>query len=127
MKKLLTAIVFSLGLLGGTQLYSHGDEHGGGKHVELSGEVLDLACYLSEGAKGLKHRKCAIDCAKLGVPIGLLDKKGEVYLIIFHSGDGKKKYEALGKKVGQTTTVEGLLVSRSGMKAIIVGSNRKAG
>lgn len=126
MKKLLTATVLSLGLVAGTQLYSHGEHGASGKHVKLTGEILDLACYLGEEAKGVKHRKCAIDCAKLGVPIGLLDKDGAVYLIVFHSKDGKKEYETLGKKAGQTATVEGLLVSRGGMKAIIVGSNRKA-
>ena len=53
--------------------HSHSEgshSHGGGDDElqTVSGEVVDLSCYLEHKAKGPGHRKCAISCAKKGLP-----------------------------------------------------------
>ena len=53
------------------------------KTVTVTGEVVDLHCYMHEGAKGAGHESCAIMCAKGGEPIGLLQNKtNKVYLLL---------------------------------------------
>ncbi len=50
------------------------------KQVTVTGEIVDLACYLDHGARGMKHQQCALTCLKNGEPMGLLTSEGKVYL-----------------------------------------------
>ena len=50
------------------------------KQMTITGEVVDLWCYLDHKAMGAGHKACAVACAKAGNPIGILDAKGNVYL-----------------------------------------------
>ena len=45
------------------------EEHGTTQTV--TGEVVDLACYLGHGASGPKHRDCAQKCISSGLPVGI--------------------------------------------------------
>ena len=48
----------------------------------VTGEVVDLMCYLDHGAKGEKHAGCAEKCIKSGGPVGLLTKDNQLYLVV---------------------------------------------
>ena len=87
--------------------------------VTVSGEVLDLTCYLSHGAKGGEHRACAQMCAKKGLPIGLLTESGEVFLLI-EDHDKPEAYDALKPLAGGRAEVVGKKFSKSGMSAVMV-------
>jgi hypothetical protein len=39
----------------------------------VTGEVIDITCYVRHDSKGPKHTKCATVCADLGMPLGLLE------------------------------------------------------
>jgi hypothetical protein len=80
----------------------------------VTGEVVDLMCYLDHGAKGEKHKGCAEKCIKGGGPVGLLSGE-ELYLVI---GDHKPMNEELAPKAGQTVTLKGKVVEKHGMKMI---------
>jgi hypothetical protein len=80
----------------------------------ITGEVVDLMCYLDHDAKGEKHSKCAEKCIKAGGPVGLLSGD-QVYLVV---GDHEPINDKLAEKAGQTVTLKGKVVSRSGMKMI---------
>ncbi len=96
---------------------------GGAAHaqdkVTLKGEVLDLTCYLSHGAKGGEHRACAQMCAKKGLPIGLMTDSAEVFLLI-EDHDKPEAYNALKPLAGSRAEVVGKKFSKSGMNAIMV-------
>jgi hypothetical protein len=81
----------------------------------VTGEIVDLMCYLDHGAKGEKHSGCAETCVKSGGPVGLLTKKNELYLII---GDHKPINDVLTPYAAKTITVKGKVVERNGMKMI---------
>ena len=50
----------------------------------ITGELVDTACFAKMGAKGEKHKDCAIECATKGIPLGILDESsGEVYTLAF--------------------------------------------
>ena len=80
----------------------------------VTGEVVDLMCYLDHGAKGEKHKGCAEKCIKGGGPVGLLSGE-DLYLVI---GDHKPMNEELAPKAGQTITLKGKVVEKHGMKMI---------
>lgn len=81
----------------------------------VTGEVVDLMCYLDHGAKGEKHASCAQKCIKSGGPVGLLTSSGDLYLVI---GEHKPMNEELAPKAAQTVTLKGKVVERHGMKMI---------
>ena len=83
--------------------------------VTVTGEVLDLACYLDHGATGGKHAECAQTCIEGGLPVGIKDKDGKVYLLI---GDHKPLNKKLGPLASKTITVSGKAVSRDGLNMI---------
>ncbi|HWA85534.1 MAG TPA: hypothetical protein VG710_04875 [Opitutus sp.] len=83
--------------------------------VTVTGEVLDMACYLDHGAHGAKHADCANTCISKGLPVGLKSADGTVYLLI---GEHKPINEALTGSGGKTVTIKGKLVTRDGIKLI---------
>ena len=85
----------------------------------IKGEVVDLWCYMDHGARGPKHKACAVACAKLGNPIGIVNAKGNVYVAVgseLHQSDRERLIE----KMAQQVTVTGRVVSRGGMRMIYV-------
>ena len=80
----------------------------------LTGEVVDLMCYVENGAKGDGHKGCAEKCIKGGGPVGLLSGD-QVYLVI---GDHKTLNEELAPHAAKTVTLKGKVSERSGMKMI---------
>ena len=81
----------------------------------VTGEVVDLMCYLDHGAKGEKHAGCAEKCIKSGGPVGLLTKDDQLYLVI---GDHQPMNEELAPYAAKTVTLKGKVVERNGMKMI---------
>jgi type 1 fimbria pilin len=83
--------------------------------VTVTGEVLDMACYLDHGAHGEKHASCAQTCISSGLPVGLKSADGTVYLLI---GEHKPANEKLAQYAAKTITVKGKLVSRDGINLL---------
>jgi hypothetical protein len=81
----------------------------------VTGEVVDLMCYLDHGAKGEKHAGCASKCIKSGGPVGLLTKDDQLYLVV---GDHEPMNSDLAPQAGKTVTLTGKVVERNGMKLI---------
>jgi hypothetical protein len=89
-------------------------EKAGDKTQSITGEIVDLMCYLDHGAKGEKHKGCAEKCIKSGGPVGLLSGE-KLYLVI---GDHQPMNDQLASKAAQTVTLKGKVVERNGMKMI---------
>ena len=83
--------------------------------VTVTGEVLDMACYLDHGAHGEKHADCARTCISSGLPVGLKSADGTVYLLI---GAHQPANEKLAQYAAKTITVKGKLVSRDGINLL---------
>src|SRR5687768_3261546 len=41
-----------------------------GKPMTVTGEIIDISCYLQVGKHGDKHRDCGQKCARAGQPVG---------------------------------------------------------
>ena len=83
--------------------------------VTVTGEVLDMACYLDHGAHGAKHAECAKTCISKGLPVGLKGNDGKTYLLV---GEHKPANEELAKHAAETITVHGKLVERDGINLL---------
>lgn len=83
--------------------------------VTVKGEILDMACYLDHGAQGPDHADCAKTCIESGLPVGIKDEGGKVYLLI---GEHKPINQTLVPYGGKSITVRGKAVSRDGINLI---------
>jgi hypothetical protein len=81
----------------------------------VTGEVVDLMCYLDHGARGEKHESCAKKCIESGGPVGILTKDNQLYLVI---GEHKPMNDKLANYAAKTITIKGKFVERDGMKMI---------
>src|SRR5215472_755514 len=46
----------------------------GAQEIVVTGEVLDMTCYIADNLSGPDHAKCARDCIRSGLPAGLKAK-----------------------------------------------------
>ncbi len=90
-----------------------------------TGEVLDLACYVGQGAKGADHAGCAKTCVKAGQPMGLLTDDGTLVLLSADHKNGEP-FEALKDLAGEKAEVSGELSERDGMKVVKVTGAKAA-
>ena len=74
---------------------------GGGKEGTLEGEIVDTRCYLNMEKHGAEHKKCAVACAKDGIPSGILVGNGKVYTLLVASS-GMAEYQAQEVRVTGT-------------------------
>lgn len=90
----------------------------------ISGEVVDLACYLHDPSmKGASHRKCAETCAKKKIPMGILTDDGKVFVLL-EDHDNPKAYGDALAKAAQEITVEGQKVAQGGVNGVVVEAVR---
>jgi hypothetical protein len=92
---------------------------GTGEEVSVKGEVLDMSCFMANGAKGEGHKSCAEKCLSNGMPIGLLGSDGKVYLLV-EDHKNAEPYQALKKQAAAQVSVTGKYFQRNGMPAIVI-------
>jgi hypothetical protein len=92
-----------------------------GERVTVTGEVVEMWCYLEAGDRGAAKKACATACAKAGNPIAIVDAAGNLYVAA-----GLKSHqpaqELLLDKMSERVTVTGTLVKNSGVQMIYIDS-----
>jgi hypothetical protein len=91
----------------------------GGVKKTITGEVVDMGCYLGHGAKGEGHIACATKCIANGMPMGLLTTDGKLFLLTMNH-DNPDPYNKIKEMAGKTVAVTGSAMARSGVSAIDV-------
>ncbi|MBI4597870.1 MAG: hypothetical protein HY737_05660 [Candidatus Omnitrophica bacterium] len=102
---------------------AHEHAHGQGMQaVTIKGELVDSLCYVAMNAKGAGHKQCAIDCAKAGIPISILeDGTGKLYTVL--PKEDKTGYPAdVINKMGEPVTLKGDLYENGGQRYVTVES-----
>ena len=101
--------------------HSHeGHEHAGGGQVTIKGELVDSLCYVAMGAKGPGYKQCAIDCAKAGIPVSILeDGTGKLYTVL-PKEDKTGLPESVISKMGDKVTLKGDFYENGGNKYVAV-------
>lgn len=78
---------------------------------EVTGEVVDMMCYVDHGATGDKHAGCAAKCVKGNGPVGIVSD-GKAYLVV---GPHKPMNDQLAEYAGKTITLKGKMAERGGV------------
>jgi hypothetical protein len=113
----LTWMLASAGIALAAQAHSH--SHGPGKPVTITGQVVDIACFVGHNSSGQKHAKCAEACARAGNPLAVLDPaSGRLYLPISmnHKNPNEKLLPFIEKKV----KVTGSMIEKAGLRGIAI-------
>ena len=94
-----------------------------GERVTVTGEVVEMWCYLEAGDRGAAKKACATACAQAGNPIALVDDKGQLFVLA-----GLKSHqpaqELLLDKMSERVTVTGTLVKNPNAQMIYIESVR---
>jgi hypothetical protein len=98
------------------QEHEHGKEDlSASAEKTVSGEVVDLMCYVDHNAVGEKHgQSCGAKCIKGGGPVGIVSE-GKAYLVV---GEHKPINDQLADSCGKTVTLKGKLAERGGIAMI---------
>jgi len=82
---------------------------------EVTGEVVDMMCYVDHNAVGEKHgQSCGAKCIRSGGPVGIVSD-GKAYLVV---GAHKPINDQLAEYCGKNITLKGKLAERGGVAMI---------
>jgi hypothetical protein len=119
--KLKVAIVL-LGITGAAAAFAwqeHSHEQQGEKAAQITGLVVDIACFVGHDSSGPKHAKCAEACARSGNPLAIYDEATKtLYLPVSldHKNPNTRLVEFIEKKV----RVSGRVMEKAGLKGIAI-------
>jgi hypothetical protein len=82
---------------------------------KLTGEIVDMHCYLVRGERGPEHAGCANACIGRGVTPGFVAEDGRVFLLLAERPISVK--ELVAGLAGLRVTVEGQPIERDGVRA----------
>src|SRR2546427_5848864 len=115
MKKLAIAglgILLSVGLIG----IASADEK------SVTGTLEDSFCYVGMGAHGANHKKCAMGCAKKGIPVALVEKgTDKMYILLPPKNASSLPDDVIDKMEGEVT-VTGDAYDKGGVSYLTVKS-----
>lgn len=88
----------------------------------VTGTLEDSFCYVTMGAHGADHKKCATACAKKGIPVALVEKGSDnMYVLLPPKNDEPLPPSVLGKMEDQVT-ISGDQFSKGGVNYLTVKS-----
>jgi hypothetical protein len=124
MLKLAAAIVISAGVTAGVLKLWQREKHPlvQGQEIVVRGEVLDMTCYIAYNLSGPAHAKCARDCLRNGLPVGIKAEDGKVYLL---TSKTKPVNAELADYAAKTVTIRGKETIRDGFAQLQVEEVRK--
>ena len=91
----------------------HGKENlSAGAEKSVTGEIVDMMCYVDHNAIGEEHGKtCGAKCIRGGGPVGIVSD-GKAYLVV---GEHKPMNDQLAEYCGKTVTLKGKTAERGGI------------
>ncbi len=92
------------------------------KEATVTGEVVDIACYLAGGSRGPDHATCGKACAKAGGALGILTADGKIYVSLLPDDHKNSPNHLLMDFVGENVEAKGYVRAKAGMTGIMVRS-----
>ena len=91
----------------------------------LTGEVVDVSCFLQLGKRGEAHIPCGQKCVRNGQPIGLLTDREQLYLIIPEEHhprrDGQVSLkDRFAELMGKRVTISGMVTTYNDYRVLFV-------
>jgi hypothetical protein len=119
----LLILVLSVGLIAGQDnTKAAKGEKKSAKTTTVTGEVVDVSCYLAHGEKGMgdDHASCAAACAKAGGPLGILTKDKKLYVSVLPDDHSAGPNAQLIDHVGHQVSATGILRAKGGVNGIMI-------
>ena len=95
-----------------------------GTSKSVTGTLQDSFCYGTMGAHGGSHQKCAIGCAKAGIPVSLVDSSTKKIPILLPPKNAQSLPDDVISKMEDTVTVLGKEYSKGGVNFLTVDSGK---
>ena len=114
---LLGAMVFAVAAIADTKDTKGMKEPA--KPTTIKGELVDMGCYVSHGARGEKHKDCATKCVAGGMPMGLLTADNKLYILTLNH-DNADPYNQAKDMMSAMVEVTGTVGERNGTRIIDV-------
>jgi hypothetical protein len=95
----------------------------GAQEIVVTGEVLDMTCYIASNLSGPDHAECARVCIRSGEPAGIKAQDGKVYLLTGEPGHSINAEVA--EYAAKTVTIKGRQSVRDGFAQLQVEEIRK--
>jgi len=95
----------------------------GAQEIVVTGEVLDMTCYIASNSSGPDHAECARICIRNGAPAGIKARDGKVYLLT--SEPGQSINAELAEYAAQVVTIKAKQTVRDGFAQLQVEEIRK--
>jgi hypothetical protein len=95
----------------------------GVQEILVTGEVLDLTCYIAYNLSGPDHAECARVCIRNGAPVGIKAQDGKVYLL--SAEPGQSVNAELADYAAKIVTIKGRQTVRDGFAQLQVEEIRK--
>ena len=123
-KHIVVSVLLGTVMFGGSAsaMAHEAHEHAGGKMVTIKGELVDSLCYVAMNAKGSGHKQCAIDCAKAGIPISILEDGTDKLYTVLPDKDKTGYPESVISKMGEKVTLKGDLYENGGNRYVTAES-----
>jgi hypothetical protein len=115
------ACISALALAGG-QSKDESKKSSDAKSMKVTGEVVDVSCYLAhgDGGKGESHMSCGQACAKNGGPLGILTKDGKLYVSVLPDDHKNGPNALLMDHVSHTVVATGVVRTKGGTNGIMI-------
>jgi hypothetical protein len=123
--QLAAAIIISASVTAVLMKWSERRAHpvAGAQEILVTGEVLDMTCYIASNLSGPEHAECARVCIRNGEPAGIKAQDGKVYLL---TGEPGQSINAkLADYAAQIVTIKGRKTMRDGFAQLQVEEIRK--
>jgi hypothetical protein len=96
-----------------------------GKPTTITGEVVDVSCYLQLGKRGEAHIPCGTKCITHGQPIGLVDAQDNLYILFAEEHHPRRDGQVSLKHaylplLAKSATVSGMVTEMKGYRALFV-------
>ncbi|HEY4257466.1 MAG TPA: hypothetical protein VGM66_09650 [Candidatus Udaeobacter sp.] len=118
--QLAAAIVISASVTALLMKWSERRNHSvaGAQEILVTGEVLDMTCYIANNLSGPDHAECAKVCIRNGEPAGIKTQDGKVYLL---TGEPGQSINAkLADYAAKVVTIKGRKSMRDGFAQLQV-------
>ncbi len=88
----------------------------------LTGELVETYCWAKVRVGGPEHARCAIECAKRGIPVGVMDEASRTLFVLLPGRDKATLPPELVSLMGRRVSIRGEIIQRAGANFVAVQS-----
>lgn len=86
----------------------------------VTGTLEDSFCFVTMGAHGPGHKKCATECAKKGIPVALVEKGTDNLWVLLPPKNNSPLPDDVLSRMEDEVTVTGNAYSKGGVNYLTV-------